>query len=186
MAIIIQTINDIEPDTLKAIITGYTSDAKFRVNRIESETMMGFTLELVALNPPFVKVYEPMDAETFEEHRSALQQGLSFGVYDNGQLVGIALAHERGWNRSLWVGEFHIAESHRDRGLGHMLMKRVMAEGKPHGLRLVGCETQTTNVPAIRFYRRMGFRLEGIDLSLYTNNDWPDGEIAIFLKRALE
>jgi hypothetical protein len=32
----------------------------------------------------------------------------------------------------------------------------------------------------------MGFTLDGIDLSLYTNEDWPDGEIALFMKRKLE
>ena len=32
-------------------------------------------------------------------------------------------------------------------------------------------------------YRRLGFRLEGIDLSHYTNADYPDGEVAVFMKR---
>jgi hypothetical protein len=31
----------------------------------------------------------------------------------------------------------------------------------------------------------MGFVLEGIDLSLYRNSDYPDGEIAVFMKRKL-
>jgi ribosomal protein S18 acetylase RimI-like enzyme len=52
-------------------------------------------------------------------------------------------------------------------------------------LRIMVCETQNTNIPAIRFYRRMGFRLEGINFSLYSNEDWPDGEIAIAMKRHL-
>jgi ribosomal protein S18 acetylase RimI-like enzyme len=44
---------------------------------------------------------------------------------------------------------------------------------------MILCETQTTNVPAIDFYRRVGFKLEGIDLSYYSNEDWPDGEVAV-------
>jgi hypothetical protein len=35
----------------------------------------------------------------------------------------------------------------------------------------------------MRFYRSMGFTLDGIDLSLYSNDDYPDGEVAIFMKR---
>jgi ribosomal protein S18 acetylase RimI-like enzyme len=52
-------------------------------------------------------------------------------------------------------------------------------------MRVLVCETQSTNVPAIRFYRALGFVLEGLDLSLYSNHDYPDGEIAIFMKRYL-
>jgi ribosomal protein S18 acetylase RimI-like enzyme len=186
MAIIFRTLKDINPDMLNSIITGYTSDAKYAVKRVEAENTTGFMLELVPLNLPYVKVYGPMDAEAFEHHQAALQQGLSFGVYDDERLVGLALAEARHWNQSLWINEFHIAESHRGKGIGHRLMEWVIEEGKLRNLRVVGCETQTTNVPAIRFYRRMGFVLDGIDLSLYTNDDWPDGEIALFMKRKLE
>jgi ribosomal protein S18 acetylase RimI-like enzyme len=52
-------------------------------------------------------------------------------------------------------------------------------------LRVIGLETQNTNVPAIDAYRRMGFEVEGIDLSFYTNTDTLDGEVAIFMKRML-
>lgn len=52
-------------------------------------------------------------------------------------------------------------------------------------MRAVVCETQNTNVAAIRFYRRMGFDIEGVDLSYYSNQDCPDGEVALFLKKRL-
>ena len=47
------------------------------------------------------------------------------------------------------------------------------------GMRVIVCETQNTNVPAIRFYQRMGFTLDGIDLSFYETID----EVAFFMKR---
>lgn len=49
----------------------------------------------------------------------------------------------------------------------------------------INLETQNTNVNAIRFYRRSGFEIEGIDLSYYTNDDVEGGEVAIFMKRKL-
>ena len=58
-------------------------------------------------------------------------------------------------------------------------------KGRAAGLRAIFLETQTTNVPAIRFYRKVGFTLDGIELSLYSNDDWPDGEMALFMKRVL-
>jgi ribosomal protein S18 acetylase RimI-like enzyme len=47
-------------------------------------------------------------------------------------------------------------------------------------------ETQNTNLPAIRFYRAVGFEIEAVDLSYYTNHDTLDGEVAIFMKRKVE
>jgi ribosomal protein S18 acetylase RimI-like enzyme len=47
------------------------------------------------------------------------------------------------------------------------------------------CETQNTNVPAITFYRRVGYEIDGVDLSYYTNRDMTDFEVAIFMKRKL-
>jgi ribosomal protein S18 acetylase RimI-like enzyme len=47
------------------------------------------------------------------------------------------------------------------------------------------CETQNTNAPAIAFYRRVGFELDGIDLSYYSNEDVTQGEVALFMKLRL-
>jgi ribosomal protein S18 acetylase RimI-like enzyme len=55
------------------------------------------------------------------------------------------------------------------------------------GLRAIICETQNTNVPAIRFYRAVGFGVEGVDISYYTNEDMlPGHTVAVFMKRRLK
>ena len=64
-------------------------------------------------------------------------------------------------------------------------MEAAIEKAKAANLRIVTCETQNTNVPAIRFYRKLGFHMEALNLSLYTNEDYPDGEIALFMKRKL-
>ena len=63
-------------------------------------------------------------------------------------------------------------------------MERVAEIAKAEGLRILVCETQNTNVPAIDFYRRVGFEVDSVDLSYYTNSD-VEGEVAIFMKRKL-
>ena len=64
-------------------------------------------------------------------------------------------------------------------------MDRVALHASKAGLRVLVCETQTTNVPAIDFYRSVGFEVDGIDLSYYSNDDVESGEVALFLKRRL-
>lgn len=81
--------------------------------------------------------------------------------------------------------EFHVAEGYRGQGIGRKLLDTLIEKGRSAGLRTIVCETQNVNVPAIHFYRKMGFILDGIDLSYYSNEDWPDGEVAVFMKRKL-
>ena len=63
-------------------------------------------------------------------------------------------------------------------------MDQVAEVAKAEGLRILVCETQNTNVPAIVFYRSVGFEVGGVDLSYYTNRDVED-EVAVFMKRKL-
>jgi streptothricin acetyltransferase len=181
----IRPIEHITLDEIQRLITGYTSPVRYQVHKTESDELTRFTLELITLETPYIKPYEAVDEESFQSFQRGVQQGSSLGVYEDEHLIGIALAEIRPWNKSLWVWEFHITPPYQGQGIGRRLMEALFERSRAAGLRCIGLETQNTNVPAIRFYRRMGFRLDGIDLSLYTNNDWPDGEIALFMKRKL-
>jgi ribosomal protein S18 acetylase RimI-like enzyme len=181
----IRRLTTLDEDVLKRLIVGYVSHQKYRVNRVETDTALSFTLELVRLDTLYVKRYPELDSETLESYRAMLQAGHSFGAYAEDELVGIALAELHTWNRSLWVQELHVAESHRGKGIGRALMEALIEQAKALDCRVIVCETQNTNVPAIRFYQRMGFVIDGVDVSYYSNDDYPDGEIAVFLKRYL-
>ena len=50
-------------------------------------------------------------------------------------------------------------------------------------MRRLVLETQTTNAPAIRFYRALGFTLDSVDISLYGDDDLARGEVAVFMKK---
>jgi ribosomal protein S18 acetylase RimI-like enzyme len=100
-------------------------------------------------------------------------------------MIAIAIAEARRWNRTLWVWEFHVAPDYHYQGIGRQLMEALAEKARSADLRVMVCETQNTNVPAISFYRQVGFSIEGIDLSYYTNHDLTAGEVAIFMKRKL-
>ena len=92
----------------------------------------------------------------------------------------------RQWNRTLWIWEFHIHPAFHGQGIGRRLMDAMADTGRSAGMRTLRVETQNTNVPAIRFYRSLGFHIEGIDVSFYSNDDLTSGEVALFLKRRLD
>jgi ribosomal protein S18 acetylase RimI-like enzyme len=61
-----------------------------------------------------------------------------------------------------------------------------VAAARTAGTRCVWLETSTVAYPAIGFYRRMGFALCGLDLSLYDADGPAAGEVALFFARSLD
>ncbi len=181
----ITPLNKLDTQALRQVITGYVSPAKYEIRKVEARELTTITMQLVSLEHLYVKRYDHLDEETLERYVRVLKDGLSFGAYQGDQLIGVALAEPHWWNKSLWVWEFHVAESHRGQGIGRRLMGALAEKGRAIGLRIIVCETQNTNVPAIEFYRKVGFTVEGIDLSYYTNDDVLNGEVAVFMKRGL-
>jgi GNAT superfamily N-acetyltransferase len=181
----IRKLDRLIPDELRRLVTGYVSTARYAVRQTETGQQWMLTLERVPLAQPYRKRYDPLEAATLEDYRQVVSLGFSFGAYKDAHCVGVALAEPLLWNKSLCVRELHTAETRRRRGIGRQLVDALAEKARAAGLRILVCETQTTNVPAICFYREMGFQLEGIDLSYYSNNDFPDGEIAVFMKKRL-
>ncbi len=109
--------------------------------------------------------------------------GASFGAWDGGLLVGVAVTEHMEWNRNLVLWEFHVAVSHRRQGIGRALMEQVVAAARSLGVRSVTAETQNTNVAAITFYRACGFTIQGVDLSLYADDHLGENrEVAVFMR----
>jgi ribosomal protein S18 acetylase RimI-like enzyme len=165
------------------VISGYVSREKYVVRKTECAVSAAFMVELVALDQSYVKDFTPSEDDLQRYENEILPLGWSLGAFEGGQVAAIAICEPRHWNHTLWVWEFHVDEAHRGQGIGTRLMDAVAEKARAANLRSIICETQTTNVPAIRFYRRAGFAIEGIDISYYTNHDYPDGEMALFMKR---
>ncbi len=182
----VHLLTRLDSTDLKRVASGYSSDGKYVVVHADSENRASIDLQLIALKQSYVKKYDHCDAETLQRYDRILNDGYSFGAYDGDLIVGLVVAEAQLWNHSLWVWEFHVAETHRNMGIGKRLMECVAEKAKHAGLRIIVCETQNTNATAIKVYRKLGFRVEGVDISYYSNNDYPDGEIAVFMKRRLQ
>jgi ribosomal protein S18 acetylase RimI-like enzyme len=181
----VRLLKNITINELKRVAPGYTSDFKYVVLYKDSENHALIDLHLVPLETPYIKKYGHHNKAAIDRYKKVLKEGYSFGAYDDDLLVGLLIAERRAWNQSLWVWEFHTAESIRHLGVGKKLMDAVTEKAREEGIRVIICETQNTNADAIKIYRHLGFRVEAIDISYYSNDDYPDGEIAVFMKRRL-
>jgi ribosomal protein S18 acetylase RimI-like enzyme len=184
----LRTLAAFDPDELERIMPGYTSHEKYAITHSVSadDGVVDFRLQRLSLGEPYVKRWDRPDADTLAQYSRCVQAGWSLGTFDEDRLVGIAIAGAQTWNRSLWIWEFGVAATHRRQGIGMTMMDALADRARSQRLRVMVAETQNTNVPAIRFYRKAGFGFDAIDLSYYTNRDREEGEVALFMKRKLD
>jgi GNAT superfamily N-acetyltransferase len=184
-AIVIQPLLALNDADFRRIVQGYSSSERYRVQRQTSETQTTISLHLEQIGVPYDKKFDS-DPEEINRYRDCLAHGFSFGAYLDQSLIGLTVAEPRWWHKSLWIWEFHVESAFQRQGIGRQMLAAVAGQASQTGLRVLVCETQNTNVPGIRAYRRLGFEIEGIDLSYYTNHDLSQGEVAIFMKHYIE
>ncbi|MFT4163932.1 MAG: GNAT family N-acetyltransferase [Microlunatus sp.] len=93
-----------------------------------------------------------------------------------------AYAYSR-WNRRIVLLHMYVDAGARGQGIGRSLLDEILSAPAARSAQHVWLETQTNNVPAIRAYERMGFRVVGLDQTLY--EDRPGAETALYMSRQL-
>lgn len=175
-----------ETALLTEVLHGYASAERYRVTLQESDAETTIKLALERLPEPYVKDFRgEVTPEDLENYTQIAAEGLSVLALENDHPVGIGLAGAQRWNGTLWIWEFHVRPEYQGQGIGRRMMDALAETGRAAGMRTMRVETQNTNVPAIRFYRKAGFGIESVDVSFYTNDDLNSGEVAIFMKRRL-
>jgi streptothricin acetyltransferase len=106
--------------------------------------------------------------------------GLHLVVEHEGRLAGILDVVPETWNHTAWIWNIMLDCDIRGQGIGRELFHRAITWARQQGYRALTIETQTNNVPACKFYARVGCELEGIRDAYYTNEDIERGEVALF------
>lgn len=180
----LRLLKQIELDALREVVIGHESWETFDVSRIETENSVYFSMTLRKLDSLFVNTWIPTEVD-LKEYEKSFAQDTSIAAYEDGLLVGVAIGDVVEWNKTFWIREFHVRKNFHRRGIGWLMMEKMVDIARERGMRIVALETQNTNVPAIRFYQAMGFSVDSLDVSFYTNDDYEKGEMAIFMKRKL-
>lgn len=180
----IRPLEHITLDDLARVASGYVSDEEYEVVYTNIDDVIRFTLQRKTVETPYIKKFA-FNQRSVDQYRAFFSHPYSFGAYDDDLLVGVAVSEPLSWNNSLRVHEFHVSEHYRGRGIGRLLMDQVIRAARAGSFRMIVCETQNKNGVAIKIYERLGFSLQGIDLTNYRNTDYPDGEIAVYMKLPL-
>lgn len=150
--------------TLEWGMNGYTTDKIFVVSAIGIGSSFEFSLR--EKEQPYTKIWET-GPDDIERLNTIVGQGHSFGVFFGDRLIGWAICDYRSWNKSLFIEHLLISEAFRGQNIGRLLIKNISRKARELQCRIVELETQNTNYPAIRFYRKAGFAITGINTKRY-------------------
>lgn len=99
-------------------------------------------------------------------------------------IVGFAATRYADWNRRQVLLHLYVSPAFRRRGIGRELMVEAVRQGRANRADHVWLETSNANAPAVRAYEHMGFRLCGLDVTLYCGTP-ARGEIGLFMSQTL-
>lgn len=171
------------------------------VKELETEKHRGRVCEFAYETPGFYEISRTKDSFRLEyrEFRQPVKKSFTdeligewlevpclYGAFADGKEAGIAEGSMESWNNRFRISNFLIFEGYRRRGIGKMLMERILLRARQEGARMAVLETQSCNVNAIRFYRSCGFEIIGFDLYSYSNHDPEQQEVRIEMGIFLE
>ncbi len=163
-------------EAISRIETSFSCDRIYRVSRCD----LGFHLEEERVGTPVEKTY-PLPSLTLSDRL--------FVACVGDETVGFGELAFESWNGRARIEHLYVSATHRGRGAGRALLHALDERAREEGaaVRCLWLETQNVNYPAIQFYRRLGFRLCGLDETLYRPDDpaLVPGEVALFFARDL-
>ncbi len=170
---------------LTEIRPSFISHTYLDVERSGAGFLINWRLIEKPLDEPFVKgtAYDfTLDERKSIQARLLQRDALEEIVEDRqtGRIVGILDMAVEDWRSVAWIWNLMLDEDVRGQGLGRELVAHSIVWTKRRKLRAIMLETQTNNVPACKFYTKVGFQLTGINETFYTNKDHQRREIALF------
>jgi len=146
-------------------------------------------LKMIIRNPSIVdadQVYE-IERLSFEHPfpkevifiQLFLHSDTSLVVEHNGRVIGYAIAARE--NGKLHLLNFAVHPSYRGKGLGKLLLDRIIKLAEKRGLKEVYLEVESDNEIAKALYKKMGFKEVKVLKGYY-----PWGKDAILMVRKLE
>jgi ribosomal protein S18 acetylase RimI-like enzyme len=166
------------PEDRRALLqldTSFTTDRIYRVHA----TAVSFTLLEEQVTPPIDKSFS-LDDELGEDR--LWEYGMVAEEQDT--IVGFAAVRADEWNRRAAIWHLYVAPQRRGVGLGRQLIAHVEEYARAIQARCLWLETSNVNYPAIQFYRSIGFKLCGLDQTLYPPASAP-GETALYFAREI-
>ncbi len=115
-----------------------------------------------------------------------LEDPVAYGAFEDGRLVGFVEGFLERWNNRFRISNICVFdEADRRRGIGALLLDRIMVAAVNSGARMAVLETQSFNFKAVSFYQKNGFEIIGFDRYAYSNNGPEEHNMRIEMGRKI-
>jgi putative acetyltransferase len=114
--------------------------------------------------------FDPMSRADFVKVMSNLVESKSFYVVENdGEVQGFyrAARNQGRSQHSAYLGTFAVAPKARATGLAKSIIEAAISQLQAEGVSRIELTLEEDNVRAFKFYRKLGFELEGTMRSAY-------------------
>lgn len=101
----------------------------------------------------------------------------------NDRVCGFDACILNSWNRRLCLLHLYVDSQMRGQGVGGVLLNTLLNAPESADAQHVWLETMVDNLPAIRAYESMGFRIVDLEQTLY--GDCPSNDTALYTSRGL-
>ncbi|KAE8420437.1 hypothetical protein BDV36DRAFT_293323 [Aspergillus pseudocaelatus] len=176
-----------------SFVTDRVFQIEFNTSNVESgDPGFGLDIKTVTLDSPLHKSF-PDDENSDGDDESSdcftvvVEDTNPLSAKDaptpghNNKIIAFISAKFSSWNSRLIITDIEINSLYRRQGIGRNLMRLAERLGSARWpVRHVWLEVSNVNYPAIQSYLRMGFKIAGLDISLYVGTP-AEGEFAIFM-----
>ena len=160
---------------ISAVDTSFTTDIVYDVKAAGRS----ISLQARRIQPPLTKRF-PMD--DVDDPGRPWSHGLI--AEQGGACVGFAAVGFEDWNRRATLWHLYVQPTARRHGIARSLVDHAVELARSFGARHLWLETSNLNAPGIAAYEALGFKLTGVDLTLYAGTP-AEGETALFFTRPL-
>lgn len=118
--------------------------------------------------------YDPMSVEEFRPIFTDMVNAQNFFVYDlDSEIAGFLKVSQHPGRAShvAYIGSLAIKPSHQGSGLARKIISEVIAELKENGFKRIELIVESDNERGIRFYRKLGFEIEGTLRKFYKRSN---------------
>jgi ribosomal protein S18 acetylase RimI-like enzyme len=137
----------------------------YDVSLNETDKGWQFNLEKKKHQTPYVK---DQVENVFDEYKDDAEV---YAAYLDGREAGVLVISHIEWNQTCRIWDLYMYPEFKRKGIGSQLVQQAINAAQQVNTRMIVLETQTSNYPAIEFYKKVGFKLIGVDTASYSNND---------------
>ena len=141
---------------------GYTTNKIYVVDRVEKDGILSFNIAIKDVEAPVKKNWQ-LDKDDIEDYNEIIDEKHSLSAFENNKFVGMLISEESD-DITLFIEHLLILENQRKKGIGEKLVRKLMEYAVTKKFKYIELETENTNVAAIELFKKLNFRITGLNL----------------------